>query len=105
MCNLEKRVKIEVLSSLKSLSLKLASLEECYFENLYSLKQLKLGIKSEINKNLITKLIEIFPNIEELALSGQFSNVKFDRFANLKKILLSGDIYLFNVCNQFYNFN
>ena len=101
------RVNIEGLSSLKSLSLNLESIEGSSFQNLYSLKRLNLDIESEINNDMLTRLFEICPNIDELCLQGKFSNINFDCFTNLKKLRLSGDLSddfnfdLFeNICNQ-----
>jgi hypothetical protein len=101
------KANLEGLSSLKSLTLNVASIEQSSFGNLYSLNELFLFIKSEINNELIAKLLELCPNIEESTLYGQFSNINLDSFVNLKKLRLWGDILkgfnfdLFNnVCNQ-----
>ena len=101
------RVNLEGLSSLKSLSLSLKSIEGNLFGNLNSLKQLTLHIESEINKDMLTKMFEICPNIEELCLYGKFSNINFDSFVNLKNFELRGEILegfnfdvFKNICNQ-----
>ena len=74
---------------------------------MFSLRKLGLDVKNEMNKEMLIKLLEIFPNIEELSLSGQFSDINFDSFINLKKLSLFGDLlYGFNfevfknICNQ-----
>lgn len=117
-CYLE-RVGIEDLSSLKSLSLVLASIEGNSFGNLDSLKKLTLFVQSKINNNSLTKLFEICPNIEELSLVGEFSDINFDIFVSLKRLKLCGNLLsdfnfdLFeNICNRleelsvkFYNMN
>lgn len=38
------------------------------------------------------KLFEMSPNIEELILGGDFSNLNLDRFVNLKKLELYGNL-------------
>lgn len=61
--------------------------------------------KNEINKEILTKL-KVFPNIEELSLSGQFSDINFDSFINLKKLSLCGDLlygFNFEVFKIIYN--
>lgn len=102
-----KRVKLEGLSSLKSLKLILESIEGNSFGNLNSLKQLNLSIESEINNDMIIKLLEICPNIEKLHLSDTFSNINLDYFVNLKNLSLYDNLMddfnfdLFkNICNQ-----
>ena len=101
------RVNIEGLSSLKSLSLKLESIEENSFGKMNSLKELTLDVKNEINNDMSTKLFETCPNIEKLCLNGKFSNINLDNFVNLKNLELHGDILdgfnfdLFkNICKQ-----
>ena len=83
------------------------------------MKQLALHIESEINNDVLIKLLEICPNIEELYLNGDFSNINLDNFVNLKKLALRGNLLdefnfdLFkNISNQledleiaFYNMN
>lgn len=99
---------IEGLSSLKSLALCLSSLDDGNsFGNQSSVKILNLDIESEINIDSCTKLFETFPNVEELCLEGNFSNINFDRFVNLKKLELCNDILegfnfdlLKNICGQ-----
>ena len=88
------KVNLEELSSLKSLSLRLASIEGSSFGNMHSLKQLVLYAKSEINNDFITKLSEIFPNIEELFLSSfkQFTYINLDSFVKLKNLSLYGNL-------------
>ena len=56
---------------------------------------------------MLIKLFEICPNIEELYLDGQFSNINLDSFIHLKKLSLYGEMLdgfnfdLFaNICNQ-----
>ena len=83
---------IEGLSSLKSLTLKLVPFEGNSFGNMNSLKQLNLAIAPEIDNNLLTKLFEMCPNIEELTLRGIFCNINVDSFVNLKKLRLNGDL-------------
>ena len=41
---------------------------------------------------MLTKLFEICPNIEEFYLTGDFSNISFDRFFNLKRLTLCGNL-------------
>ena len=79
---------------------------------MHSLRKLNLCLKCEINNDLLIKLFEICPNIKELSLTGQFSNVNLDSFINLKKLELSGDLLdhfnfdLFaNICNQLEELN
>ena len=86
------RATIEGFSSLKSLSLRLVSIEGCSFTNLNSLRNVGLDVKSEINNEMLTKLFEMCPNIEELYLTGDFSNISFDRFFNLKRLKLCGNL-------------
>lgn len=82
-------------SSLKSLSLRLASIDRSSFiGNLYSLKVLNLDIKSRINNDMLIQLFEICPNIEELYLGGEFSSINLDNFVNLKKLKLSGNLLI-----------
>lgn len=84
---------IEGLSSLKSLALCLSSLDDGNsFGNQISVKILTVDIESEFNIDSCTKLIETFPNVEELSLEGSFSNINFDRFVALKKLELCKDI-------------
>lgn len=108
------RVRIEGLFSLKSLSLSLDSIEESYFANLNSLRVLRLDVinNREINNGFLTSLFEIFPNIEELHLHGQFSSINFDSFVNLKKISLYGNLLddfnfdvFDNICNRLKEIN
>ena len=102
------KVRIEGLSSLKLLQLRLASIEESSFANMNSLQILRLAVEDEtIDKEILAKLFEICPNIEELDLDGQFSNINFDRFVNLKSLSLNGHLLddfnfdLFkNICNR-----
>lgn len=104
------QVRIEGLSSLKSLKLRLASIERNSIGNMSSLRNLYLNFKSDFNNDLTTKLFEIFPNIEDLFLCGHFSNMNFDSFFNLKELFLNGlngdTLYNFNfdvfknICNQ-----
>lgn len=101
-------VNIEGLLSLKSLSLCLSSLDKRnFFGNHSSVKILTLDIESEFNIDSCTKLFELFPNVEELNLEGNFSNINFDQFVNLKKLELCKDIlegfnfdFLKNICYQ-----
>lgn len=86
-----KKIRIEGISSLKSLSLNLESIEECYFANMYSLRKLKLYVKNEINIDMLTKLLELCPKIEELALNCHFSNINFGDSFNLKELTLNGN--------------
>ena len=88
------KANLEELSSLKSLSLHLASIEGSSFGNMHSLKQLDFYTKSEINNDFITKLSEICPNIEELILTstGQFTYINLDRFVKLKNLSLFGNL-------------
>ena len=106
------RVRIENLSSLKSLSLTLDSIEESYFRNLNSLRILRLDVNRDINNEFSTRLFVIFPKIEELHLHGQFSNINFDSFVNLKKLSLYGILFddfnfdvFDNICNQLKEIN
>ena len=113
------KVNLEGLSSLKSLRVNIASIEQSSFGNLYSLNELFLKTKSEINNELIAKLLELCPNIEELTLVGCFSNINLDGFVNLKRLDLWGDILdnfnfdlfknisnqLEKLCIQFKNFD
>ena len=100
------------IEGLISLLLRLDSIEESSFSYMYSLRHLELHVNSEINNDMSTNLFEVFPNIEELHLRGQFSNINFDGFANLKKLKLSGnllnsfnfDIFK-NICNQLEEIN
>ena len=64
-------------------------------------------VKNEINNDSCTKLFESFSNIEVLSLDGNFSNISFDSFTNLKGLLICGSLLnnfnfdLFkNICNQ-----
>ena len=101
------RVRIEGLSSLKSLTLRLESIEGCYFDNLNSLRNLTLLLKSKIDNTSLANLFEICSNIEQLYLGGQFSFMNLDSLFNLKKLTLYGkllddfDYDLFkSICNQ-----
>ena len=85
-----KQVRIDGLSSLNSLSLKLESIEGSFVSNMYSLQTLCLNVRNSINIDSSIKLFEIFPNIEGLALDGQFSNINLDNFIRLKKLSLCG---------------
>ena len=70
--------RIEGLSSLKSLSLRVESFKPSSFVNLNALRKLNLAVKREINNDMIRKLFETWPHIEELSLDGQFSNINLD---------------------------
>lgn len=111
---------MEGLSSLKSLTLRLDSIDESSFSNMKSLRQLSLCIRRVINNDFLTKLFETCPHIEELTLVGDhFSSVNFDRFVNLKKLTLCGNLLsdfnfdlfkniynqLEHLCLEFYNMN
>lgn len=86
----------------------LATIEDNSFGNLFSLRDLTLYVQLEINNRSLETLFESCPNIEALTLQGEFSNVNFDRFVNLKKLVLYGNIFydfdyydLFaNICNR-----
>lgn len=82
------QVSIASLSSHKTLSLQLASIEGRSFGYLYSLRDLRLSVKSELNKEKLAKLFESCPNIEELTLIANFSTINFDSFVNLKSLSL-----------------
>ena len=74
---------------------------------MYSLQTLCLYVKNAINIDSSIKLFEICPNIEDLFLYGNFSNINLDCFIHLKKLSLYGEMLdgfnfeLFaNICNQ-----
>ena len=99
--------RIEGLSSLKSLSLRVESFKPSSYGNLNGLRRLSLAVKGEIDNDMIAKLFEICPHIEELSLGGQFSNINFDSFISLKMLGISGSYLedfnfdiLTNICNQ-----
>ena len=101
------QVNIEGLTSLKSLDLCLSSIKGNSFGNQSSLKYLYLNVLSEINNDSCSKLLESFPNIELLSLDGNFSNISFDSFTNLKELLICDSLLkkfnfdLFkNICHQ-----
>ena len=91
-CYYLKRVRLEGISSLNSLALCLESIEESYFGKQSSLKTLRLQIKNEINNESSTNLFQMCPNIEEMYLYGDFSDINFDMFCNLKKLKLYGNL-------------
>ena len=93
-------VKIQDLSSLEILTLRLGLIEDIsYLNNLNSLRKLSLDVRNEsvndeINNDCLTHLCERCPNIEDLRLEveGYFcDNMNFDDFVNLKKLTLDGE--------------
>ena len=104
--NLEE-VKIEGLSSLKSLTLSFQSSNEVILTNLLALRKLQLHLETTINSEILLKLIENLPYIEVLHLGGDLSYFNLDSLYNLKEIDLTGrimddfNVHLFdNLCNQ-----
>ena len=98
---------LEGLSSLKDLKLELMSLERTTITKLLSLRIFYLRLKCSINSDVIEKLFNSMPNIEDLSFSGVYSYFNLDKFANLKKLYLFGRFHkdfnfnLFkNLCNQ-----
>ena len=97
----------------------LFNVKQVRIECLSSLISLSLCVKSKINNDSLTKLFTAFPNIEELYLRADFSNISFDSFVNLKKLKFIGNLLegfnfdvLKNICHQleelsirFYNMN
>ena len=92
-CRNSLELNIEGLSSLNRLHLS-ANTSEVHFstKNLPSLTYLTLSISATINEDIITRLFEKFPHIEELALYGKFSFFNLDKFVNLRKLSLFGSI-------------
>lgn len=99
-------MKIEEFSLLKSLDLKLISIERITLRNLTLLQDLKLDlIESPINSNL--GLFDQLPTVKKLTLIGQFSNFSLDRIFHLEELSLTGllnDDFNFDLfkscCNQ-----
>ena len=54
----------------------------------------------KIDENIVTRLSNQVPNIQELYLIGEFSYFNLDNFANLRVLILGGSIN-----NKKYNFN
>ena len=103
--------KIEGLTSLKKLHLELnASKVEFSIKNLPSLTNLSFFSKflsCNINDDIVRRLLDQVPHIQELHLGGYLSYFNLDNLVNLRKLLLNGSINkdfnfeLFkNLCNQ-----
>lgn len=76
-------------------------------KNLPSLSNFSLSISGTIDENIVIKLCEQLPSIQELELKGNLSFFNLDNLVNLKKLILTGIIdekfnfELFkNLCNQ-----
>ena len=108
-CRESVKFNIEGLSSLKRLYLG-SNAEEVHFnfKNLPSLTRLYLSIDVKIDEDIVERVVNQVPNIQELYLNGQLSYFNLDNFVNLKELLLAGSIEdenfnfeLFkNLCNQ-----
>ena len=85
-------IKIEGISSLKSLCLLINSVE-VYFSirNLPSLKEFHISTP-KIDENIISQLLLLIPNIEELLLNGNLHYFSLDDFVNLRCLCLSGTL-------------
>jgi len=106
-----KEIIIEDLSSLKYLSLEMDSVERVTLRNLLALREFDLVLKQQetaINSDILDKFLDILPYIENLNLSGYFSNFNLDNLVRLNKLCLNGKIQteefnfdLFkNLCSQ-----
>lgn len=101
---------LERLSSLKDLYFAANSAEvEFSFKNLNSLRYFYMSIKSsKIDENLMTRILEQIPTIEELYLHGNISYINLDRLVNLRELSNAGTFdtenfnfdLLKNLCKQ-----
>ena len=88
-------IKIEDLSSLKKLFLKMDSVERVRLRNLLELQEFELILKQQettINSDILNKFLDILPNIECLRLYGNFSYFNLDNLNRLNNLALSGQI-------------
>ena len=83
------------------------SLERTTIEKLVSLRALRLTLKCSISSDIVEKIFNDMPNIENLSLSADFSYFNLDKFANLKSLFLFGSLHndfnfnlLKNLCHQ-----
>ena len=100
-------IKIEGLSSLKSLTLRFESLNQVKLRNLFALRRFELDLETPINSEVLFKFIENSPYIETLHLHGDLSCFNLDSLSNLNELTLTGiikddfNVHLFdNLCNQ-----
>lgn len=83
---------IEDFSLLKSLDLKLSSLEEITLRNI-PLRDLKFElIESPINCDIQVKLFDQLTSVEKLTLIGRFSNFNLDNMFSLQELSLKGSL-------------
>ena len=85
-------INIEDFSSLKYLDLKLGS-EKITLRNLTALRDLKFElVESTFNSDIQVKLFDQLPNIQKLALIGDFSYFSLDNLIHLEELYLRGFI-------------
>ena len=83
------------------------SLNQIILTNLFAIKRFELDLKTQINSEVVFKLIEYMSYIEILFLRGDLSYFNLDSLSNLKRLDLTGtimddfNVHLFdNLCNQ-----
>ena len=103
-----KEIKIEEFSSLKSLDLKIFSVERITLRNLIAVRDLKFElVESPINSDIQEKLFDQLPNVQKLTLIGYLSNFYLDNMFCLQELSLKGSLdkdfnygLFTNLCNQ-----
>ena len=78
------------------------------FKNLNSLRHLYVNIKSKIDENIMKRIFDQVPTIEELYLHGNISYINLDSLVNLRELSIAGTIdtenfnfeLLKNLCKQ-----
>jgi hypothetical protein len=100
---------LEGLSSLKVLHLAANSAEVDFsFRNLNSLRHFYMSIRCKIDENLMTRILEQIPTVEELYLHGNISYINLDSLVNLRELSIAGTFdrenfnfdLLKNLCKQ-----
>ena len=87
------KLNVEGLSSLKSLTVNLNTDDvDLSIKNLPSLAKLNLKISVTIDDQILTRLFDQVPHIQELCLNGNLSYFNLDSLVNLKVLALFGTI-------------
>jgi Leucine-rich repeat (LRR) protein len=100
-------MKIENLSSLKTIDCKFTSVKRISFKNLFALTELNIKLERPVNSEIVEMITNNSPNIELLTLNGSLSNFNLDKLIHLKKLTLydnlmedfNYDIFK-HICNQ-----
>ena len=101
-------IKIEDLLSLKSLDLKLYSVERVKLRNLIALQDLTFELlENPINSDIQVKLFDQLPNVHKLTIIGHLSDFNLDNIIHLQDLSLKGSLdndfaydLIKNLCNQ-----